>query len=178
MKKQSLLFTPKKRLKEETSLEMGNGGVVVKVGYDSIGRKCLKVTASHFGTKMNDMEIPINRLGMLKLIIDLADEYTQFSDGENEKAYDKDFGVGMETGGAMQSLNKFEQLLVEILQQFHGIPPKMRFAIMRNPLAQIDTTRYISQPNGIDPFESSIPVKDSTYSPPSENVEEEEMSKS
>lgn len=164
----------KRQFKEETSLEMGNGGVVIKVGYDSIGRKCLKVNASHFGTKMNEMEIPINRLGLLKLIIDLAEEYTQFSDGENVKAYDKDFGVGMERGGSMQSLSKFEQLFVEILQQFHGIDPKMRYAIMRNPLAQVDTTKYTSQPNAIDPFEPQVPVLDSTYSEPVEASEEME----
>lgn len=164
----------KRQFKEETSLEMGNGGVIIKVGYDSIGRKCLKVNASHFGTKMNEMEIPINRLGLLKLIIDLAEEYTQFSDGENVKAYDKDFGVGMERGGDMQSLSKMDQLLVELLQQFHGIDPKMRYALIRNPLARIDVSKYLNVEDAIDPFEPQVPVLDSTYSP---NVESESMSK-
>lgn len=164
----------KRQFKEETSLEMSNGGVTIKIGYDTIGRKCLKVNASHFGTKMNEMEIPINRLALLKLILDLADQYTQFSDSENEKAYDKDFGVGMERGGNMQSLSKMDQLLVELLQQFHGIDPKMRYALIRNPLARIDVSKYLNVEDAIDSFEPQVPVLDSTYSP---NVDSESMSK-
>lgn len=83
----------KRQFRESLYLHINNGGISIDLKYDEIGRKCLNISASHFGTKTNEMLVPIDKPSLKHIILELVEQYQSWDESDTMAVKGKDFGV-------------------------------------------------------------------------------------